>query len=125
MHTFSKALVASTLLSAASAVNVVNVQGQDFVDSVTGSRFEILGIDYQPGGSAGFQESSSGAGSDPLSNPTACLRDASLMQQLGINTGSCPSHVLIRRHLLIPVHSESLQHRSVIKRASVGSSFLT
>jgi len=95
MHTFSKVLVASTLLSAASAVNIVNVQGQDFIDSVTGSRFEILGIDYQPGGSAGFQESSSGAGSDPLSNPTACLRDASLMQQLGINTGSWPGRALI------------------------------
>jgi len=108
MHTFSKALVASTLLSAASAVNVVNVQGQDFVDSVTGQRFEILGIDYQPGGSAGFQESSSGAGSDPLSNPTACLRDAALMQQLGVNTGSCLGSLFALGPLLISAHSESL-----------------
>lgn len=47
MHSISKAVVASALLSAASAVNVVNVQGQDFVDSVTGQRFEVIGIDYQ------------------------------------------------------------------------------
>lgn len=36
---------------------------------------------YQPGGSAGFNR-----GSDPLSNGTICLRDAALMQQLGVNT---------------------------------------
>ena len=35
---------------------------------------------YQPGGSQAF-----GMGSDPLSNGTLCLRDAALMQSLGIN----------------------------------------
>lgn len=35
---------------------------------------------YQPGGSSGFQH-----GSDPLSNGTNCLRDAALMQSLGVN----------------------------------------
>ena len=35
---------------------------------------------YQPGGSEAF-----GKGSDPLSNGTLCLRDAALMQPLGIN----------------------------------------
>lgn len=40
----------------------------------------------RPGGSAGFTQSADGSGSDPLSNPQACLRDAALMQQLGINT---------------------------------------
>ena len=38
---------------------------------------------YQPGGSDAFSASSH---SDPLSNGTSCLRDAALMQQLGINT---------------------------------------
>lgn len=38
---------------------------------------------YQPGGSDAFTASSQ---SDPLSNGTSCLRDAALMQQLGINT---------------------------------------
>lgn len=38
---------------------------------------------YQPGGSAGFI---AGSGVDPLSNGTLCLRDAALMQRLGINT---------------------------------------
>ena len=36
---------------------------------------------YQPGGSSGFTSTA-----DPLSDPTACLRDAILMQRLGINT---------------------------------------
>jgi len=38
---------------------------------------------YQPGGSAGYKPDS---GVDPLSNGTTCLRDAALMQSLGINT---------------------------------------
>jgi hypothetical protein len=38
---------------------------------------------YQPGGSAGYKPES---GVDPLSNGTTCLRDAALMQSLGINT---------------------------------------
>ena len=37
---------------------------------------------YQPGGSSGFKPDS---GIDPLSNGTQCLRDAALMQMLGIN----------------------------------------
>ena len=38
---------------------------------------------YQPGGSDAFSPTSH---NDPLSNGTSCLRDAALMQQLGINT---------------------------------------
>jgi hypothetical protein len=34
---------------------------------------------YQPGGSSGFNP-----GSDPLSDPPSCLRDATLMQKLGV-----------------------------------------
>ena len=44
---------------------------------------ELINSSYQPGGSSGFNP---GSGVDPLSNGTLCLRDAALMQQLGINT---------------------------------------
>lgn len=36
---------------------------------------------YQPGGSSGFSSTA-----DPLSDATTCLRDAIIMQQLGVNT---------------------------------------
>ncbi|KAL8824944.1 MAG: hypothetical protein Q9191_004713 [Dirinaria sp. TL-2023a] len=64
----------------ASAVQTVKVQGSDFVNTVTGARLQIIGVAYQPGGSSGYKP-----GSDPLSNGTNCLRDAALMQQLGVN----------------------------------------
>ena len=57
------------------------MQGSEFVNNVTSNRFQIIGVAYQPGGSEAF-----GKGSDPLSNGTLCLRDAALMQSLGINT---------------------------------------
>ena len=44
---------------------------------------ELINSSYQPGGSSGFNP---GSGIDPLSNATLCLRDAALMQQLGVNT---------------------------------------
>ncbi|KAL8665890.1 MAG: hypothetical protein Q9202_001826 [Teloschistes flavicans] len=65
------------------AVRNVKVQGSDYVNNATSDRFQILGVAYQPGGSAGF---TAGSGVDPLSNGTNCLRDAALMQRLGINT---------------------------------------
>jgi 1,3-beta-glucanosyltransferase GAS3 len=43
----------------------------------------IIGVDYQPGGQAGYNP---GSGVDPLSNGTICLRDAALLQTLGVNT---------------------------------------
>ena len=43
----------------------------------------LTNTSYQPGGSDGFNP---GSGIDPLSNGTLCLRDAALMQQLGVNT---------------------------------------
>lgn len=64
-----------------SAVQNVKVQGADFVNNVTSNRLQIIGVAYQPGGSDAF-----GKGSDPLSNGTLCLRDAALMQSLGVNT---------------------------------------
>ena len=38
---------------------------------------------YQPGGSSGFS-----ATEDPLSDADACLRDAALMQNLGVRISS-------------------------------------
>lgn len=73
----------ASLLASVNAVNPVEVKEQEFVDSVTGSRFYIVGVDYQPGGEAGYDAQS---GEDPLSNADNCLRDAALMQQLGVNT---------------------------------------
>ncbi|TVY49662.1 1,3-beta-glucanosyltransferase [Lachnellula occidentalis] len=72
------ALCASTAL----AVQTLEIKGADFVNSVTGNRFQIVGVAYQPGGQSGYDPSS---GIDPLSNGTVCLRDAALMQQLGVN----------------------------------------
>ncbi|KAE8357047.1 Glucanosyltransferase-domain-containing protein [Aspergillus coremiiformis] len=69
------------LATAANAVIPIEVKGKDFVNSKTGDRFQILGVDYQPGGSSGFTKDK-----DPLSDKDACLRDAALMQRLGVNT---------------------------------------
>ncbi|RAO69222.1 uncharacterized protein BHQ10_005234 [Talaromyces amestolkiae] len=69
------------LASTAVAVNPVVVQGKDFVDTVTGDRFQIVGVDYQPGGSSGFKGTA-----DPLSDSAACLRDAAILQYLGVNS---------------------------------------
>ncbi|KAL5359899.1 Glucanosyltransferase-domain-containing protein [Aspergillus floccosus] len=71
----------SALATAANAVHPVEVRGKDFVNSETGDRFQILGVDYQPGGSGGFSGKA-----DPLTDRDACLRDAALMQRLGVNT---------------------------------------
>ncbi|MCJ1414056.1 hypothetical protein MMC32_000381 [Xylographa parallela] len=69
--------------SIAFAVQPIKVQGSEFVNSVTNQRFQVIGVAYQPGGSAGYMPQT---GVDPLSNGTTCLRDAALMQQLGLNT---------------------------------------
>lgn len=76
-------ILSLAIASLTHALNPIEVLRQDLVDTGTGARFEIIGVDYQPGGEAGFDPSS---GEDPLSNGTTCLRDAALMQRLGINT---------------------------------------
>ncbi|KAJ5159413.1 1-3-beta-glucanosyltransferase gel2 [Penicillium canariense] len=79
---YSRLLTAiCALASSAAAVTPLKVQGKDFVNTKTGARFQILGVDYQPGGSSGFSKTQ-----DPLSDGDICLRDAALMQRLGINT---------------------------------------
>lgn len=69
------------LAATATALNAIEVQEQEFIDPNTGDRFIVLGVDYQPGGQAA---AGTGQG-DPLSNADACLRDAALMQNLGVN----------------------------------------
>ncbi|TID25658.1 glycoside hydrolase family 72 protein [Venturia nashicola] len=69
--------------SSSLAVNSVTVQGQDFVDTVTKNRVMIIGVDYQPGGQGAYDPN---VRADALSNGTVCLRDAALLQRLGVNT---------------------------------------
>ena len=45
----------------------------------------VLGVDYQPGG----QDAYGTDNGDPLSDSKICLRDAALMQDLGVNTIRC------------------------------------
>ncbi|KAI1839825.1 hypothetical protein JX265_005109 [Neoarthrinium moseri] len=65
------------------AVPSLTVQGNKFVNAATGSEFQVVGMAYQIGGSAGYDPSH---GKDPLSDGKVCKRDAALMQSLGINT---------------------------------------
>lgn len=83
MQYLATALAASAaLFNSARALNTIEVQAQEFIDTTSGKRFEIIGIDYQPGGSSAYTPTS---GTDVLTEPSACLRDAALMQQLGVN----------------------------------------
>jgi hypothetical protein len=79
----SLAVLTGLLTSVAVAVHPVEVQGQGLVDTVTKKRFMIVGVDYQPGGQAGYKPQE---GSDPLTNKSVCLRDAIMLQKLGANT---------------------------------------
>ncbi|KAF5658904.1 1,3-beta-glucanosyltransferase gel2 [Fusarium heterosporum] len=64
------------------AVPSLEIKGTDFINPETGDKFQIVGMAYQPGGSAGYDPST---GKDPLSHKDQCMRDAALMQILGIN----------------------------------------
>lgn len=80
--TYGRILAAvCALATTANAVVPVEVKGKDFVNSKTGDRFQVLGVDYQPGGTSAVNGKS-----DPLSDRDECLRDAALMQRLGVNT---------------------------------------
>ncbi|KAK9329390.1 Glucanosyltransferase-domain-containing protein [Lipomyces starkeyi] len=68
--------------SLASALLPITIDGNMFVDS-NGDPFVVVGVDYQPGGSSGYSNSAS---SDVLSDEDVCLRDAYLLQKLGVNT---------------------------------------
>ena len=64
------------------AVHPVVVRGQNFVDSVTNQRLMIIGVDYQPGGQAGYKPQEK---KDVLTNADVCLRDATILQKLGVS----------------------------------------
>ncbi|TQV95049.1 1,3-beta-glucanosyltransferase Gel2 [Cordyceps javanica] len=72
--------IAATVVS---AVKPLQVKGNEFFDPDTGNKFQIVGVGYQPGGSAGYKPADK---KDPLTDAEACMRDAALMQILGINT---------------------------------------
>ncbi|KAF2226684.1 Glucanosyltransferase-domain-containing protein [Elsinoe ampelina] len=76
------AVLLASVSSVLAALPPIQVRGSNFVDSSTGQRFAVLGVDYQPGGQGAY---GTGKG-DPLSDPDACLRDAVVMQRLGVNT---------------------------------------
>ncbi|KAK9466828.1 Glucanosyltransferase-domain-containing protein [Lipomyces arxii] len=60
-------------------LNPLEVRGNALFDTVTGDRFYIKGIDYQP-------PDINGATSDPLMNITVCGRDIPYIKDLGMNT---------------------------------------
>ncbi|KAK1754620.1 Glucanosyltransferase-domain-containing protein [Echria macrotheca] len=68
--------------SLVSAVPVLEAKDNYFINPKTGNRFQIVGVAYQPGGSAGYDPS---RGVDPLSDADVCLRDAAILQVLGVN----------------------------------------
>ncbi|KAI9679471.1 MAG: hypothetical protein M1817_005493 [Caeruleum heppii] len=76
------AVFASMFAPWAIAVQPIEVRGSEFINTVTGARLQIVGIDYQPGGQSGYDP---GSRRDPLSDGEVCLRDAALMQRLGVN----------------------------------------
>ena len=67
--------------TAVAALKPLKIDGRRFVDD-DGNALQIVGMAYQPGGSAGYNPKS---GKDPLSHKEQCLRDAALMQVLGVN----------------------------------------
>ncbi|KAH7039975.1 glycoside hydrolase family 72 protein [Microdochium trichocladiopsis] len=69
--------------TAVAAVPSLEIRGSQFVNPKTGKAFQIAGMAYQPGGSSGYDPSH---GRDPLSDGKVCMRDAALMQSLGVNT---------------------------------------
>lgn len=80
-------LLASPLVQ---AILPIHTRGNRFIrpsspknDADDNTVFFVTGIDYQPGGSSGYDPDS---GEDALSSPDKCARDAFVFQQLGINT---------------------------------------
>lgn len=80
----------STLLltTLAAALVPLELKGKRFIRpsvdaNEDGEVFFIKGIDYQPGGSSGYDSST---GEDAFTDVEACWRDAYAFQQLGINT---------------------------------------
>lgn len=53
------------------AVNPIIIKGNHFMDSITGERFMIIGLAYQPRGESGYDPRS---GRDTLTDGPACMR---------------------------------------------------
>ncbi|KAK1983027.1 glycolipid anchored surface protein [Colletotrichum cereale] len=86
MPLFGRCIPVQTALVALSAtlvaaVKPLTVKGNAFVNAA-GEKFQIVGVDYQIGGSAGYDPTHN---RDPLSDGDVCLRDAALLQRLGAN----------------------------------------
>ncbi|KAG7697633.1 hypothetical protein KL930_000312 [Ogataea haglerorum] len=64
--------------STAASLPAINVTGNAFLNSETGERFYIRGVDYQPGGSSNL--------TDPLADVDVCSRDIPYFKDLGLNT---------------------------------------
>ncbi|KAI0518160.1 glycolipid anchored surface protein, partial [Xylaria bambusicola] len=77
------ALAALGAATSVAAVTPLEVHGSQFVNPKTGDAFQVVGVAYQIGGSAGYDPKD---GKDPLSDGDVCRRDAALMQMMGINT---------------------------------------
>lgn len=83
-------LCLGSLLSPTSALVPLSLKGNRFIqpntdatDAEDGNVFFINGVDYQPGGSSDY---SSDMTSDILTDPEVCARDATVLQNLGVNT---------------------------------------
>ncbi|CCH60620.1 hypothetical protein TBLA_0D01120 [Henningerozyma blattae CBS 6284] len=88
----SKNLLAALTLSLTSvnAIYPIHIKNYRFIKPASSDNdvseneiFFMNGIDYQPGGSSGYDPDST---NDVLSDPDICARDAFAFQQLGINT---------------------------------------
>lgn len=82
-RTLMALLLSLALGQLASGLQPIEVQGSRWVNSATGERFHVVGVDYQPGGQSAYDP---GSKRDPLSDGEVCLRDAALLQRLGVNT---------------------------------------
>ncbi|KAI1269533.1 glycoside hydrolase family 72 protein [Xylariaceae sp. FL1019] len=80
---FRPAVAALSAAASVAAVTTLESQGSRFVNPKTNEEFQIIGMAYQIGGSAGYEPDK---GIDPLSDGAVCLRDAALGQMLGVNT---------------------------------------
>lgn len=89
----SKSILLAALAATPSLVNAmlpIHIKNYRFIkpSSATNSEsdnevFFVKGVDYQPGGSSGYDADSD---TDILSDPEVCARDAYAFQQLGVNT---------------------------------------
>lgn len=89
----SKSILLAALAATPSLVSAmlpIHIKNYRFIkpSSATNSEsdnevFFVKGVDYQPGGSSGYDADSD---TDILSDPEVCARDAYTFQQLGVNT---------------------------------------